>query len=135
MARLRAMTALWLLMPETPLLFQGQEFAASTPFCYFLDNPPDRAAAVDDFMRPDRIVLGVDDDEAGLRLDVLTARLTGFSRSHVAASLRDGAATVNGAAGKPSVDMFLDDRALRLGNGMGGVGWWTIQEMYGQLNK
>jgi len=33
---------------------------------------------------------------------VLTARLTGFSRSHVAAALRDGAATVNGAAGKPS---------------------------------
>lgn len=33
---------------------------------------------------------------------MLTARLTGFSRSHVAAALRDGAATVNGAAGKPS---------------------------------
>ena len=40
------MTALWLLMPETPLFFQGQEFAASTPFCYFLDNPPERAAEV-----------------------------------------------------------------------------------------
>ncbi len=45
-ARLRAMTALMLLMPETPLLFQGQEFAASTPFCFFLDSPPDRAPAV-----------------------------------------------------------------------------------------
>ncbi len=45
-ARLRAMTALWLLMPETPLFFQGQEFAASTPFCYFLDNPPERTAEV-----------------------------------------------------------------------------------------
>jgi maltooligosyltrehalose trehalohydrolase len=43
---LRAMTALMLLMPETPLLFQGQEFAASTPFCFFLDSPPDRAPAV-----------------------------------------------------------------------------------------
>lgn len=37
-ARLRAMTAFWLLLPGTPLLFQGQEFAASTPFLYFADN-------------------------------------------------------------------------------------------------
>jgi 23S rRNA pseudouridine1911/1915/1917 synthase len=33
---------------------------------------------------------------------VLVARLSGFSRSHVATALRAGAATVNGAAGKPS---------------------------------
>jgi len=33
--RWRAMTALLLLMPSTPMLFQGQEFAASTPFLYF----------------------------------------------------------------------------------------------------
>lgn len=35
--RLRAMTALLLLGPWTPMLFQGQEFAASTPFLYFTD--------------------------------------------------------------------------------------------------
>jgi maltooligosyltrehalose trehalohydrolase len=34
----RAMTALMLLMPQTPLLFQGQEFCASTPFLYFNDS-------------------------------------------------------------------------------------------------
>ncbi|MES2936592.1 MAG: malto-oligosyltrehalose trehalohydrolase [Pseudomonadota bacterium] len=33
--RLRALTALWLLAPGTPLFFQGQEFAASSPFLYF----------------------------------------------------------------------------------------------------
>lgn len=33
--RLRALTALVLLAPGTPMLFQGQEFAASTPFLYF----------------------------------------------------------------------------------------------------
>jgi maltooligosyltrehalose trehalohydrolase len=33
--RLRALTALLLLSPGTPLLFQGQEFAASAPFLYF----------------------------------------------------------------------------------------------------
>jgi maltooligosyltrehalose trehalohydrolase len=39
--RLRAMTALWLLMPQTPLFFQGQEFAASNPFVYFNDAGDD----------------------------------------------------------------------------------------------
>src|SRR5216110_2126555 len=35
--RYRAMTALLLLGPWTPLLFQGQEFGASTPFMFFTD--------------------------------------------------------------------------------------------------
>jgi maltooligosyltrehalose trehalohydrolase len=34
----RTMTALLLLAPGTPMLFQGQEFAASTPFYYFADH-------------------------------------------------------------------------------------------------
>ena len=42
----RAMTALFLLMPGTPMLFQGQEFGATTPFLYFADHNPDLAAAV-----------------------------------------------------------------------------------------
>jgi maltooligosyltrehalose trehalohydrolase len=36
--RLRAMTALMLLLPATPMLFMGQEFAASSPFLYFADH-------------------------------------------------------------------------------------------------
>lgn len=36
--RYRAMTALMLLLPGTPMLFQGQEFAASSPFLYFADQ-------------------------------------------------------------------------------------------------
>src|SRR5207302_5919 len=35
--RYRAMTGLLLLGPWTPLLFQGQEFGASTPFFFFTD--------------------------------------------------------------------------------------------------
>ncbi|HEU4563337.1 MAG TPA: malto-oligosyltrehalose trehalohydrolase [Gemmatimonadaceae bacterium] len=35
---LRALTALTLLAPQTPMLFQGQEFAASSPFLYFADH-------------------------------------------------------------------------------------------------
>jgi maltooligosyltrehalose trehalohydrolase len=40
-SRLRALTALLLLGQQTPLLFQGQEFAASTPFLYFADHHPE----------------------------------------------------------------------------------------------
>ena len=34
------MTALLLLAPGTPMLFQGQEFASSRPFRYFADLGP-----------------------------------------------------------------------------------------------
>lgn len=36
--RYRALTALVLLMPQTPFIFQGQEFCASSPFLYFADH-------------------------------------------------------------------------------------------------
>ncbi len=42
----RALTALLLLGPQTPMLFQGQEFASSKPFLYFADHKPELAAAV-----------------------------------------------------------------------------------------
>jgi maltooligosyltrehalose trehalohydrolase len=45
-ARVRALTALLLLGPSTPMLFQGQEFGASTPFLYFADHNPELAVAV-----------------------------------------------------------------------------------------
>lgn len=44
--RYRAMTALWLLAPHTPLFFQGQEFCASSPFLYFADPPGEAAVLV-----------------------------------------------------------------------------------------
>ena len=46
--RLKAMTALMLLGPGTPMLFQGQEFAASTPFHYFADHEPWLAEKVEE---------------------------------------------------------------------------------------
>lgn len=49
--RFRATTALLLLGPGTPLLFQGQEFAASTPFLYFADHKPELAKLVDEGRR------------------------------------------------------------------------------------
>lgn len=44
--RYRAMTGLWLLAPQTPMFFQGQEFASSRPFLYFMDHVPELAEAV-----------------------------------------------------------------------------------------
>jgi maltooligosyltrehalose trehalohydrolase len=45
-ARLRALTALLLLAPGTPMLFMGQEFASSAPFYYFADHETELAAKV-----------------------------------------------------------------------------------------
>lgn len=42
----RAITALMLLAPGTPMLFQGQEFAASSPFHYFADHVPELSELV-----------------------------------------------------------------------------------------
>lgn len=47
-AKLRAMVALMLLSPATPMLFQGEEFAATTPFLYFADHGSDLAKKVRD---------------------------------------------------------------------------------------
>lgn len=41
--RYRAISSLLLLAPGTPLLFQGQEFGASSPFVFFADHPPELA--------------------------------------------------------------------------------------------
>ncbi|RPI57028.1 MAG: malto-oligosyltrehalose trehalohydrolase [Acidobacteria bacterium] len=42
----RALTALLLFAPETPLLFMGQEWAASSPFLYFTDHEPELGTLV-----------------------------------------------------------------------------------------
>jgi malto-oligosyltrehalose trehalohydrolase len=44
--RLRALMACILLAPQVPLLFMGEEFAASTPFLFFCDLGPELADAV-----------------------------------------------------------------------------------------
>lgn len=39
--RYRALTALLLLAPQTPVLFQGEEFGSTAPFLYFADHDPE----------------------------------------------------------------------------------------------
>jgi maltooligosyltrehalose trehalohydrolase len=43
----RAMTAVMLLGPSTPMLFQGAEFGSTRPFLYFADHRPELAKKVD----------------------------------------------------------------------------------------
>jgi maltooligosyltrehalose trehalohydrolase len=45
-AAFRAVSTLLLVLPETPLLFMGQEWAASTPWLFFTDHNPDLGEAV-----------------------------------------------------------------------------------------
>src|SRR5206468_11970991 len=42
----KAVVALTILSPGTPMLFQGQEFGATTPFYYFADHKPELAELV-----------------------------------------------------------------------------------------
>jgi maltooligosyltrehalose trehalohydrolase len=44
--RYRALTALFLLAPQTPMLFQGQEFGSGAPFLFFADHKAELAALV-----------------------------------------------------------------------------------------
>jgi maltooligosyltrehalose trehalohydrolase len=49
--RYKAMTAVTLLGPATPMLFQGQEFASSSPFIFFADHKSELAKLVRDGRR------------------------------------------------------------------------------------
>ena len=44
--KFKALTALTLLMPGTPMLFQGQEFGSSSKFLFFADHKPELAESV-----------------------------------------------------------------------------------------
>ena len=45
-AHYRALAALMILGPQTPMLFQGQEFGSSAPFLYFADHTPELSKLV-----------------------------------------------------------------------------------------
>ncbi len=71
--RLRALTALLLLAPETPLVFMGQEFAASSPFPFFADHHAQLAPLV----------------QAGRKK--FLARFPSYATAHVQATIPDPA--------------------------------------------
>jgi len=64
----RALSALLLLAPETPLLFMGQEWACSSPFLYFTDHHPELGALVTEGRRKEFAGFTAFADEASRRL-------------------------------------------------------------------
>lgn len=88
-ARVRALTALLLLGPQTPMLFQGQEFGASSPFYYFADN----SCELGEIVRKGRIDFlkqfpSLNDEAFALWMPVPSERST-FERSKLDWSERD----------------------------------------------
>lgn len=62
--RYRVASALLLFAPETPLIFMGQEFAASTPFLYFTDHPEELGKLVTEGRRKEFAGFKAFDDPA-----------------------------------------------------------------------
>ena len=63
MERYAVASALMLFSPETPMLFMGQEFAASTPFLYFTDHPDELGKLVTEGRRKEFSGFGIFHDE------------------------------------------------------------------------
>lgn len=61
--RYKVASTLLLFAPETPLIFMGQEFAASTPFCYFTDMPDELGKMVTEGRRREFREFGAFGDE------------------------------------------------------------------------
>lgn len=57
-------SALMLFSPETPMLFMGQEFAASNPFLYFTDHPEELGRLVTEGRRQEFSGFGIFHDES-----------------------------------------------------------------------
>ncbi len=112
--RLRALTALLLLGPGTPMLFQGQEWAGSSPFLFFADHKEELARAVrkgrTDFVSQ---FPSVGSPEARARLDDPCAVET-FERCRLdaAESERPGHAEVL-ALHRDLIRLRREDRAIR----------------------
>jgi maltooligosyltrehalose trehalohydrolase len=87
--RFRALTAILLLGPGTPMLFQGQEFGSSSPFLYFADHKAELNGPIADGRRE---FLGqfasLRDPEVTARLPVPSAAET-FRRSQLDLSERE----------------------------------------------
>jgi maltooligosyltrehalose trehalohydrolase len=88
-AAYRAATALWLCAPQTPLLFMGQEWAASAPFLFFTDHEEDLGVLITEGRRREfRHFLAFVDPDVRERIPDPQARST-FEASRLDWSERD----------------------------------------------
>jgi maltooligosyltrehalose trehalohydrolase len=82
-AAFRAALALLLLAPETPLLFMGQEWAATSPFLYFTDHEPELGRKVTEGRREEfKAFAAFSSPELRLRIPDPQAAAT-FARSQL----------------------------------------------------
>ena len=151
----RALTALWLLSPGTPMFFQGQEFASSSPFLYFADHGGPLGAAVRagraEFMSQfqstasrdlvDALPDPADEDDlppvqaASCRAPARTRRPSPFTAicCGCAARIRSSATRVPAGWTAPSCRIGRSScdglRAIRAGRGRRSsppaIGWWS----------
>ena len=80
-ARFRAMTAYLLLIPATPMLFQGQEYASTRPFLYFADHGPELSALVHNGRREAMVRFRSQGSPEGMALVADPAARNTFERS------------------------------------------------------
>ncbi len=134
-ATYRSVSALLLLLPQTPLLFMGQEWAASTPFQFFTDHNAELGALVSEGRRREFAEFSVFSDDgipdpqaegtflaSRLNWDELTAE------PHAATlrlyksllHLRRSEPALRAAGSSPNLYIqALDDDTLLLGRGAG----------------
>ncbi len=79
----RAASVLLLMSPETPLLFMGQEWAASSPFLYFTDHEPDLGKKVTEGRRREFARFASFSEPAARRLIPDPQAPTTFIESHL----------------------------------------------------
>jgi maltooligosyltrehalose trehalohydrolase len=84
-----AASLLLLLLPMTPLLFMGQEWAASSPFCYFTDHEPELGALVTEGRRREFARFDAFADEAKRESIPDPQAMTTFERSRLDWQERD----------------------------------------------
>lgn len=113
--RYKVASVLLLFAPETPLLFMGQEFAASTPFSFFTDMPEDLGKLVTEGRRREFREFGAfGDEELRDSIPDPQARST-FERSKLRLEEREMHASIY-ALYRDLITIRIGDEILRSGD-------------------
>lgn len=102
-----AASLLFLLLPQTPLLFQGQEFLASSPFMFFTDHEPDLGKLVTEGRRKEFGSFGLFRDPRFQELIPDPQALETFQRSKLRLHEAEG------GAGRLCTDLYQELLQLR----------------------
>jgi maltooligosyltrehalose trehalohydrolase len=103
----RLVSLLLLLLPDVPLLFQGQEFLASTPFQYFSDHEPELGKLVTEGRREEFASFAAFGDEATRELIPDPQDPATFARSKLDLAERDR------AFGRLTLDLYRELLRIR----------------------